>query len=410
MENNFDNSHSDLIYLFLDREASPLEQEILFKALSESSDLRAEFENALEIYSGFKSDKNNLNPPVHLATSIFSSAGMTYPYGYNSSVPGSPVSKGFLPKLKNLFKPVMMMFLGALISFVAFILFNSNNDSIYSTSKGILSADSFILTQQNLINSYFANKTKDIITIAKNTTVSDNFAVSQSFESENIIIPDSETQPISFQKMNSSEINLSNNTLSLASLKFNDDLSSSKDLISLNLGKTSPLFLNEKKISPDFYLEIKGNTNINQFPVASQNFSINQIYENLGLAFYYKIGKNNLLGAFVAQEPFSIYRVNDPEYKYDFTPVSNLLTFGASYRQLIPVFDLNGYLTPFVDVSTGFSEYGAITKGAIGLNLNPNNMFNFVIGLDGTMLFYKFKGNIQTTEKISVFFNFGFNI
>lgn len=408
MENNFDNSHSDLIYLFLDREASPLEQEILFKALSENSDLRAEFENALEIYSGFKSDKNNLNPPVHLATSIFSSAGMTYPNGYNSSVLSSPVSNGFLPKLKNLFKPAAFMFLGALLTFFSFILFNSENDRINSTSKGILTSNDLILSQHNLINTFLANKNKDVITVVRNSAVSDNLAVTQSFESDNIIIPDSETKHVNFQKINSSEITINNNTL--ASLNFSNEPSPNKNLFSLSSAQNSPLFLNELTKSNDFYLEIKGNTNINQFPVASQNFSFNQIYENLGFGLYYKIGKNNLVGAFVGREPFSIYRVNDPDYLNDFTPVSNILTFGASYRQLIPVFDFNGYFTPFVDVATGFSQFGAITKGAIGLNLNPNNMFNFVVGLDGTMLFYKFKGNIQTTEKISVFFNFGFNI
>lgn len=409
MNNNFDNSHSDLIYLFLDREASPLEQEILFKALSENSDLRAEFENALEIYSGFKSDKNNLNPPVHLATSIFSAAGMTYPYGYNNSpITSSPLSKGFFPKLKNLIKPTLMMFLGALFTFFAFILFNSETDSINSTSKGVLTSDNLILSQYNFINSYFENRTKDIITHVRNVTVSDNFAVTQSFESNDNTTQGTELGNVNFHNINSSDIIVSSNKIT--SFNFSDALSTDKNIYSLNLAKGSPLFLNEQTKSSDFYLEIKGNTNINQFPISSQSFSINQIYENLGLGLYYKIGKNNLLGAFVSREPFTIYRVNDPDYLNEFTPVSNILTFGASYRQLFPVFDLNGYLTPFVDVSTGFSEYGAITKGAIGLNLNPNNMFNFVVGLDGTMLFYKFKGNIQTTEKISVFFNFGFNI
>ncbi|MCX7735596.1 MAG: hypothetical protein N2319_02680 [Candidatus Kapabacteria bacterium] len=410
MEHNFENSYSDLIYLFLDREATPLEQEILFKALSENADLRAEFENALEIYSGFKSDKNNLNPPVHLATSIFASAGMTYPNGYSSSMTNTIAQKSFLSNLKNLFKPAMYLFIGAIITFLSFMFFNSGENSINEASKGIMTNADFERNQFELVSSYFSNNnSKEIITVVRNVPIKNNFegAFTQSFESENKIIKN-ESKTVLANNINKSELNLNNNISS--NFKFSEELGNNFALLNRNFGKTPALFLTEPSKNPEFYLEIKGNTSLNQFPVNSQNLSINQIYENLGLGLYYKIGKNNLIGVFAGNEPFSIYRVNDPEYINDFTPVSNILTFGGSYRQLIPVFDFNGYLTPFVDVATGFSEFGVITKGAVGLNLNPNNLLNFVVGLDGTMLFYKFKGNIQTTEKISVFFNFGFNL
>lgn len=409
MENNFDNTHSDLIYLFLDREATPLEQEILFKALSENSDLRAEFENALEIYSGFKSDKNNLNPPVHLATSLFSAAGMTYPNGYNSTATGSIPNSKFLPMLKNIIKPAIFLFIGSLLTFFSLLLFNSNENNIDSVSRAILSSSDFEQNHYNLVNSFFNNNISTETTTIRNSSDKDfEKAVIQSFESGSSNLNNSLKQSGSDKWIGNTVLPEKVNLYS--SLELNDNLQPKKAFVKSSFGFNSPLFLNEPVRNPEFYLELKGNSSLNQFPINSTHLSLSQIYENLGLGLYYKIGQNNLVGAYISNEPFNIYKVNDPEYAFDFTPVSKILTYGASFRQLLPVFNLNGYLTPFVDVSTGFSEYGVVTKGAIGLNLNPNNLFNFVIGLDGTMLFYKFRGNVQTTEKISVFFNIGFNL
>lgn len=407
---NFENSHSNLIYLFLDREATPLEQEILFKALSENSELRAEFENALEVYSGFKSDKSNLNPPVHLATSIFSTAGMTYPNGYNAS--NTIPKNNIFSKLNNILKPALFLFVGSLLTYFSVLLFNSQEQNdINGLNRAILTGPNIEQTQNNLLQSYFNNNnSKDNITAISNIANSNQSAkpIIQSYEKEEtskalaLPVTDFSTK-IDYSQLNNSK----NNSLAL---KLSDDLNPKTSLINSSFGINNPLFSIEPVRNPEFYLELRGNTNLNQFPVNSQTFSFNKIYENLGLGIYYKLGHNNLIGAFVGNEPFNIFRVNDPEYITDFTPISNIMTFGATYRQLLPVFELNGYLTPFVDIATGISEYGVITKGAMGVNLNPNNLINFVVGLDGTMLFYKFKGNVQTTEKIAVFFNIGFNL
>lgn len=69
-------NYSELIYLFIDGEASDTQKETLFSALSSNSDLQQEFQEALELNKSLSSDKTNLVPSERLRNSVFAAIGI----------------------------------------------------------------------------------------------------------------------------------------------------------------------------------------------------------------------------------------------------------------------------------------------------------------------------------------------
>ncbi len=87
MEQSHIDSPSDLIYLFLDGEASGAQQAVLFQSLAKDDELQTEFAEALRIRAATELERTETRPPSTLTADLFRQAGFAPPV---PSLPGAP--------------------------------------------------------------------------------------------------------------------------------------------------------------------------------------------------------------------------------------------------------------------------------------------------------------------------------
>ena len=70
---------TDLVYLFVDGEASDLEQTLLFQALAADAELQAELADAIRINSAAQQERLETLPPVAVTAALFEKIGSSRP-------------------------------------------------------------------------------------------------------------------------------------------------------------------------------------------------------------------------------------------------------------------------------------------------------------------------------------------
>ncbi len=104
-------SHSDLIYLFVDGEASPAERTKLYEALSNNPALQAEFEDAMRLKAAIEKEVQTAVPPIALTEELFLKAGIAIPLAATTAVaPAIPAISNistWLPMLKTFVIPAL---------------------------------------------------------------------------------------------------------------------------------------------------------------------------------------------------------------------------------------------------------------------------------------------------------------
>ncbi|MBL7973731.1 MAG: hypothetical protein JNJ85_02385, partial [Candidatus Kapabacteria bacterium] len=86
---NSDFTSSELIYLFLDGEHTPVERSVLFSSLANNSELQSEFEDALKIRAAAVKDASAIAPSATVTSALMSKAG------FAGGAAASAVSQGW---------------------------------------------------------------------------------------------------------------------------------------------------------------------------------------------------------------------------------------------------------------------------------------------------------------------------
>ncbi|HET9136645.1 MAG TPA: hypothetical protein VFO76_08405 [Candidatus Kapabacteria bacterium] len=79
-------THSDLIYLFVDGEATPAERSKLYEALANNPELQSEFEDAMRMKEAVEREVTTAIPPPSLTEALFLRAGVAVPVAVSSAV------------------------------------------------------------------------------------------------------------------------------------------------------------------------------------------------------------------------------------------------------------------------------------------------------------------------------------
>lgn len=90
---NSDFTSSELIYLFLDGEHTPVERSVLFSSLANNSELQSEFEDALKIRAAAVKDASAIAPSATVTSALMSKAG------FAGGAAASAVSQGWFAQL-----------------------------------------------------------------------------------------------------------------------------------------------------------------------------------------------------------------------------------------------------------------------------------------------------------------------
>lgn len=113
---------SELIYLFVDGEATDVQKSTLFSALANDTDLQTEFADALQINAAAESERGAIIPPTHVTAGLFEKAGISAGAATASGVArtgmmvGTGASIGLAAFFRKAATPVVSAFLGAAIA------------------------------------------------------------------------------------------------------------------------------------------------------------------------------------------------------------------------------------------------------------------------------------------------------
>ncbi|MFM8437165.1 MAG: hypothetical protein ACKOAX_01715, partial [Candidatus Kapaibacterium sp.] len=130
---------SELIYLYLDGEATPLQQEVLFSHLSHDEELRQEFTDALQMSKTFRSEKSSSKPPLYLSSRVFADAGIPY-HGVDVATVSAAAGASWF-SFRRLVLPVSAMVFGVLATYAAFTYRSFMADMTPPAAPSIASAD-----------------------------------------------------------------------------------------------------------------------------------------------------------------------------------------------------------------------------------------------------------------------------
>lgn len=110
-------SASDLIFLYLDGEATSLQQEVLFSQLAHNQELQQEFTDALRINKAFRQERSSTKAPLYLSSKVFANAGIAY-HGVEVAAGAAVVGTAWY-SLQRLILPVSALFVGVLATYAA---------------------------------------------------------------------------------------------------------------------------------------------------------------------------------------------------------------------------------------------------------------------------------------------------
>jgi hypothetical protein len=124
---------------------------------------------------------------------------------------------------------------------------------------------------------------------------------------------------------------------------------------------------------------------------------------------YYKVNDNHFLGAGIGKEQLQMYKVSENGDILEFELVPSMYWYGLNYRYAMDGIHYLGNLRPFAGAILAGTRFGPMGKGMIGFMYNPENLFTFSIGLEGTTLVYELRNETKATYKLGMVFNFGLN-
>ncbi len=120
-------SHSDLIYLFVDGEASTAERAKLYEAMAHDPVLQREFEDAMRMKAAVDREVTAALPPTSLTESLFMRAGVTLPVAASTAVaPAIPaiMNSGWFTVAKSFVLPALALMGAATYGVVKYVQSN----------------------------------------------------------------------------------------------------------------------------------------------------------------------------------------------------------------------------------------------------------------------------------------------
>ncbi|MES2765397.1 MAG: hypothetical protein V4642_05995 [Bacteroidota bacterium] len=424
--NNYNATPSDLIGLFIDGELGEAERETLFDALSGNVELQLDFERALSIKNAVAQEVLKAVPPVALTNAIFAEAGFGSGVSVVSGVSAVSANSGFL---KMLLIPVLSAVLASAITgVVLYEHFEDKLDEIAFKNR-VLKESSFAagtfknedsgmagLTQPfddkegfrasrndnalissfpqaqrvgNLSSDVSMTRTSDDIRRFRASRNDNRVDVFKSNKKQNFILSKSEESTSEEPRQNVFFIERTENLINESAVLKTEKT----ELNQLQI----PVFKNEEEYQNIFSLQLRGIRNIRLFPKRDVNATGN-FFDNTSIGILYHIDNQHFTGIEAGQENFPIY-IEDAAG--EFQPTSNIQWLGGAYRYTTDKLTFFDNVKPFVHVFAGGSKIGPVFKSISGVVWQPSSYLSFSLGIEGTVLRYRYNGIWKGAEKIS---------
>lgn len=403
---------SDLVYLFVDGEATGAERTEMYAALATDNELQTEFEDALRLKQTVDDEIAAAVPPMETTKELLMRAGFTLPLPIAGNEAIAPAvshiaDSGFLTALKSFVAPLLV-------------------------TTGIITTG--IITMP-LINKIGAEN------VAQNTTqVSQVFPSEQTTNAPLVEMASAdapaarssvESSPVKTEVIRSYRSAASTNTMrsyhavettpaeQLAIIPAADTTQATTDAVLATLVQVEPKAESQTQIMigepaervrqladlrrddpvtgpKDLWFTARGIAGLSLFPSRMTDGAQSVRFNNVAFSAEYQISPMMRVGLAAGTETFPHYTVNADT---SLTEKWNIVWAGASYAISVPQLAI-GPIIPSATVLLGGAATGPIMKVGTGLTWQPDDRVSFTAGLETTGLLYHYGSNYRMGGKL----------
>ncbi|MCO5249962.1 MAG: hypothetical protein M9949_00895 [Candidatus Kapabacteria bacterium] len=423
-------SYAKMIHDYIDGGLDSTNEQAMFALLSQSDDLRHEFNSQFKMHLAAQEDMSQIAPPIHVTNAIFAGLGMAIP----ANTVQSPTSS--IKRFLNRFAPaiLLLLFFGAMgwglleyqknRDLESQLASSNGNASIGNSSNNIPMMSSF---SDDDVAANGSNSTGNAV----NNDASVNSATSGNSNNANRNNANSfynsranSNSGISTQNGQNDYDLASGNLQNSRTSGMNNHIEGSRIQSDKNFARNAMFgSSHNSNTSSQFGNSISMNGGLGNFQLISVNSMIGskvQIqvstlqspftspsFENSNLqspngswsgAFLYSINDFSTIGLVVGVESFNQDFKTSDGLHYLQSP--ELLWFAASYRYTAKDLFVPHIFYPYAQLSAGGTSVGPITKGQVGVIWNVFSTVNLNLGAEVGYLFYNVNGNIHNSSKI----------
>lgn len=394
MLSEYNNSLSDLVYLFVDGETTPAQEELLFSSLASNPELQQELQEAILIRSTLEKDCSALAVPPETTATIFQKAGFGTP-GVSSTFTVGSLIQGTTQILRSIALPASCAIGGAALTAM---FFNSNTpkteqihdpvDNTYYTREisGELGSNKTALQQLN-----FSPESPISSTFPVTTSTTDRSSNMASDVEKNIAANQPETLSeitnnagIVEEDQSFVENQIVENVVPISSV-LNNTNSFGSNSSRVPIGNVSTIKAQSERALP-LTFSVRGIIDAVSSPSISASPSSNQL-NNLVLSLGYKVSENTTIGLEGGSQNLQYYTFENGKND-NATPHSSIEWLGAYYNRTFPILEQDE-LTPFTQISVGGTLSGPTGRFLMGLRWNPYKYINISGGIESSLFLYQ---------------------
>ncbi len=422
------NAIEDLIYLFLDGEASETETNVLFSALAENKDIQKEFQEAIALQTSVNNVRNTIQPPLGLSTSVFAAIDITDPTAI------SVVQKGIISSVMQTVSTKALPIIGALITGSAITYGIMEYNHTISEKTHLANSPDNGYTIKNKIEPANSNN-KDIISLLSDKSADNNNSVHNNNSEQRV---DSKGAEHSYKKIQEHNYTLQNtSTNETITEESSGNTSQDNHIDATSIDITSVLLKDndiavgfsdnneiahsnrrvEEIITPKEFSVIPSRIWIKSLGGLHQNSKTEGSYkgkaDNINVTVLWDVGKSFYLGFEAGNEFLPTYVIVDKQEQSRFIRDENVVWAAATLWLDIDKkieYIHSEYVNYFASVSIGASDAGPLGKAQFGMSFTPINDFHIGSSVDATMLALSGKGGWQSTYRTGISLLLGINL
>lgn len=382
LESNY--TVSELIYLFVDGEATIEEKKNLFLKLSANPELANEFRYAFAMQKFAINEIAIAPPPVSLTNSLFTRAG------FKTSVLNN-VKFNFLKS-----KTFIAILCSAISSLATFLLLNHQNLENNKT-EGVKHRECNYSINAPIEKNIKNKNAKNII----NNRSYERKSKTGNIEKEINITDIAQVRTIDNHKNETPIKYIDNKPENINKQTVINQMFDNQN--NLNNSILAPEEENPKKIIFSF----GSNQGIFLSPNRKFSKSSGSIIDNLDISANFEISEGSFIGPRIIRENFPIEAQN---LSGKSATAAYLLSCGINLTKYFDNLRLFNQLTPILETYAGASSYGIPTKLDLCLDWKPEEKFSFKIGLSTTAMFYYKNNKLQNAEKFGLIYSLNYTI
>ncbi len=389
--------HNTWIHNLLDGELNAHDEPSLFGELSVNADLRTEFKQQLAIRSAVQHDRMALVPPAHLTNTVFSGLGFAAPMA--GAAAGAAGGGFLLPWLMKLGLPILAAAAAVGVTMAvsnAPTNQNATNDAIPSAQNAVTTQNASASYAEGMLATLRAENSR-----LRGALVSTQERLAEEQTQPRQVPPTPPADPVVTPPVASNaDLYQRPQSMAIGSVDLTNTMTfdNSRDLQSIET-QIMPATMVYTPF-PSILVQVRGfaSSSLNDVNVVNKGLW----YQDIALAGLRELSPNHAIGLEFGWESFAQSfegTSNGQIIRYEQRPTT--FWAGGLYRYTFDHIGSSAF-SPFIQAFGGGTQYGPLGRGTVGMQYSPSGPLSFVVGVEGTMLGYKFQDTWFTSSKVGL--------